>query len=106
MSRRSVASTGSGDVEAKSASGMVLPFDPLALSFHDLNYFVPLPPVSVCISAIVVCTRFISGLMALTQHMLGFCPTSLRQILPACGSYVPPAFGSYGKQAHVVESGT
>ena len=42
-----MASTGSGDVEAKAASGMVLPFDPLALSFHDLNYYVPLPPASI-----------------------------------------------------------
>ena len=50
-SRRSVASSGSGDVEHKAASGMVLPFDPLALSFHDLNYYVPLPSVSVFLSA-------------------------------------------------------
>jgi len=37
---------GSTDLERQAATGMVLPFDPLALSFHDLNYYVPLPLVS------------------------------------------------------------
>ena len=46
MSRRSVVSSGSGgDVDPQAATGMVLPFDPLALSFHDLCYYVPIPSV-------------------------------------------------------------
>ena len=36
--------TGSGAVPA-GQKGMVLPFDPLHLTFHDLNYYVPLPQV-------------------------------------------------------------
>ena len=30
----------------KGEKGMVLPFDPLHLTFHDLNYYVDLPTVS------------------------------------------------------------
>ena len=33
------------DLERQAVTGMVLPFDPLALSFHDLCYYVPLPLV-------------------------------------------------------------
>ena len=40
-----VSSGSGGDAEAKAATGMVLPFDPLALSFHDLCYYVPIPSV-------------------------------------------------------------
>ncbi len=51
-------SSGSGvDAEAKAATGMVLPFDPLALSFHDLCYYVPIPSVRLlwtCATHIVV----------------------------------------------------
>ncbi len=57
-SRRSVVSSGSGgDAEAKAATGMVLPFDPLALSFHDLCYYVPIPSVRllwICAADIVM----------------------------------------------------
>ena len=37
-----LSSTGSDDVERQSAAGMVLPFESLTLSFHDLEYYVPL----------------------------------------------------------------
>jgi hypothetical protein len=40
-----VSSTGGVDVEAQAVSGMMLPFKPLTLTFHDLNYYVPLPSV-------------------------------------------------------------
>lgn len=28
--------------------GMVLPFEPLAIAFHNLNYYVDMPAVSIC----------------------------------------------------------
>lgn len=32
--------------EANVASGMVLPFEPMIMTFRDVHYYVPLPPVS------------------------------------------------------------
>lgn len=37
--------TGSDAAPGVGEKGMVLPFDPLHLTFHDLNYYVPLPQV-------------------------------------------------------------
>ena len=37
---------GAVDPERQAVTGMVLPFEPLTLSFRDLDYYVPLPPVS------------------------------------------------------------
>ena len=60
--RSTVSRTRSVDDDPQAASGMVLPFDPLALSFHDLNYYVPVPSVR-----------------SYTSHTSGTCllPTSL-----------------------------
>ena len=32
--------------KAEQGSGMVLPFDPMTMTFKDLHYFVPIPKVS------------------------------------------------------------
>ena len=32
--------------EANVESGMVLPFEPMIMTFKDVHYYVPLPPVS------------------------------------------------------------
>lgn len=31
--------------KGKAASGMVLPFDPMTMTFRDLHYYVPIPKV-------------------------------------------------------------
>lgn len=46
--------TGSG-APAGGEKGMVLPFDPLYLTFHDLNYFVPLPRVQLLSNFVTLC---------------------------------------------------
>jgi len=35
------------DGKGKAASGMVLPFDPMTMTFKDLHYYVPIPKVCV-----------------------------------------------------------
>lgn len=44
-SNRSILSQESLDAIPAGGRGMVLPFEPLTLSFHDVNYYVPLPGV-------------------------------------------------------------
>jgi hypothetical protein len=33
------------DGKGKASSGMVLPFDPMTMTFKDLHYYVPIPKV-------------------------------------------------------------
>ena len=44
-SNRSMLSRESMDAIPVGGRGMVLPFEPLSLTFHDMNYYVPLPSV-------------------------------------------------------------
>ena len=34
------------DGKGKASSGMVLPFDPMTMTFKDLHYYVPIPKVT------------------------------------------------------------
>ncbi len=34
------------DGKGKASSGMVLPFDPMTMTFKDLHYYVPIPKVN------------------------------------------------------------
>ena len=33
----------------ETGGGMVLPFDPMTMTFKDLHYYVPIPKVSICV---------------------------------------------------------
>ncbi len=45
--------------QAEPKRGMILPFQPLAISFHNINYYVDMPVVCVCVFFLILNPLFI-----------------------------------------------